>query len=1225
MMENVRAELKKIDNPNTIDYGELGADATKRLGYVETVLRVEIVDARRLASRTRETLLFTSDVAFEAGVLSSGYEQVIRELRDAREEIADMVQVQGIAPASPPVIVQGWITGNLRKDLVNKIAGVNVPKYAPSIKATNILLQDLALRVQTQLTKLMEETKRRAARATPDPSKGEVARAVRRLPQRVRVRNATALTLVLEHQDAGVAVAPLREAAGTTGTEKGSQTATQGAHVLRDIVQSSSRTMRILRQAVDQFLEIDGLYRPRVRFFVSVGKFPSSSLAFGSLSGIRKLLPDHSSNENDDDDGAPSGVSSRLVYAPRMPAAVVGALESRAEHAHVAERLAIAWLNSAPNSTPRSGASVARAFRLPPTHESELIVGVVVDLAIEDTLARVRRRRDTKADDDDDASQWVLTPHYGQVVESALVQAVRRVRQAGELATSVVDSMRDTARPRMDKDDAFFDCFPGGRVLAMLLNESAVWRTWRQPWRVELAPAVVKLAATAAAAVLPRRLTSVGPRRFDALAAAAAATPRGIDMLVALLQNARAVRVPAKGKAPPLTSMPFLSVQTLVWHCDAVLALDGVVREVGFGTRERLAMLTQINHARQALRRIDALATGQSLGQFSIAMLLLEAAWARPVLELVASDAERGDAVAELINDPLLMSEEYGVQPSAPLRPNEAQRLPLNQPSMLSWLRKRLAAYRLPTESALPELRHSAKEASSDEEEEAEEGEASVLVQFENHSQSNAIHYLLPFAGATVREVAPTMSRAFEEAPVFTAVLRETLAQMKTSSSSSKAAASSAAAATVVLAARRSDDSSKDLHPFVAVWSEEEEAEEDESGERKEKSRGISVAIADAATVAAPRATEESTLLRLLRPDDRTTTTLRACAAAAAAVRAKLPALLGRGVDAAAAFVHNVERVMQAFLIVAAKGRADDEAAATVLSARPPPPPPSKLIPEPQPIFDDGDKDPVLVRLEQALAVSLLALVRDTEGRDKGITEMDELVAKKFGRLTYIDDVDRVPRAGLVEASVSVFGIDLKEPDPNSMREVFKNDFGQFVAGSPNPKADPLPWLQTLRALLKANKLEKPEEKEQLIKKFRAAWRPSQDREFAARAAFFLDSLKKARDGRKKRRAAREEEIQKTKKDNDERRAIAKQERALMLRQWGMTCAVAQALTVNVLLSPCAVRAEPRTDIEAAVAAEERALIDDGVDALSAAVKQWEERELRVVPLAELAAVLVRA
>ena len=213
---------------------------------------------------------------------------------------------------------------------------------------------------------------------------------------------------------------------------------------------------------------------------------------------------------------------------------------------------------------------------------------------------------------------------------------------------------------------------------------------------------------------------------------------------------------------------------------------------------------------------------------------------------------------------------------------------------------------------------------------------------------------------------------------------------------------------------------------------------------------------------------------------------------------------------------------MQAFLIVAAKGRADDEAAATVLSARPPPPPPSKLIPEPQPIFDDGDKDPVLVRLEQALAVSLLALVRDTEGRDKGITEMDELVAKKFGRLTYIDDVDRVPRAGLVEASVSVFGIDLKEPDPNSMREVFKNDFGQFVAGSPNPKADPLPWLQTLRALLKANKLEKPEEKEELIKKFRAAWRPSQDREFAARAAFFsIRSRRRATDAKSAARRAR--------------------------------------------------------------------------------------------------------
>ena len=411
-----------------------------------------------------------------------------------------------------------------------------------------------------------------------------------------------------------------RNVAGANLTVDSDATAVEAATVdqpslrptegLSAAVQAAAGSMRIVRQAIDRFIEADGLERARMRWRMHVTMWPEAS------ADIRCLRPAPSPIGTRFEDAGPRGVRSRLVYAPRLPLDVVDALAGREEHDRTDERTVRRWLAGDEPPGADDGDRVqalARQFGLPPNHVGELLLGALAELVADDLLARVGRGVQ-------------LEPTHAQLVDSAVVTAVRRLRETHRLAAPLfADEMR---RTRVHEEDAYFACYPEGDTLRQVLCESGVWRQWRQPFTLR-APAAI----------------GRNQQRHVLRAAAACVSPVGVQSLRQLVEGLKSVRVPSRSVALP--TLPFLSVQSLcgyVGHLGRLVqfADDGSsVNEVA--TLAHLAweeLAAHVAAAYEAAQRVVVLALGMRLDTDVARELLLASVHARPVLHLVPKKVE---------------------------------------------------------------------------------------------------------------------------------------------------------------------------------------------------------------------------------------------------------------------------------------------------------------------------------------------------------------------------------------------------------------------------------------------------------------------------------------------------------------------------------------------------------------------------------------------------------
>jgi len=816
-------------NANAMRFDASSVQDIKAGGFVEATLNVEVVDTRRNGNASRETFRMASKQSFAAGALAVGYARLKRELDETMKGI--VANFEGNSNLITVPLVQLWrkakITGNPVEDLANWWVSRNKDVALPSEKEMLVPLAMIVKGAQDALDELLSS----ANAAIPSTPLDRSTPVVRYLPHVVRIKNAGAASFAIGTEDRNIAIA-----------EEGGPAAVSST-VLQDAVAAAREAGSVVRQAVAQFVEREGVAQPRMRTQLLMGarRFDPAG------DGLAPIV---------DQDRRERRLDTRHVYAPRMPLPVVDAMACRAEHAQLREQLEIAWL-ATPLGDPKTS-GIAAVFGVPVSHAGELALGVIADLATDDALERA-------------PTGLHVSPTRAQLMASAVGRAVRRLRVAGLLAKA---AFREWPLPlRLDDNDALFVCYPEGGTLLKLLRESAAWRNWQVPQ-----------------AATWEDHTSAW--RQDMRASMAAAAPTGIASLNELLESIERL----EDAVVPLDRFPFLATQTLVTHTPDALAVlkthNASLPKVTHRAWTGLAM--QLEHAFFAAQRLHAMATGLGLDEDQRAALLRDCARARPVLGCAPTGSALDEAPAScvgllaLFTGPIAELRGPPLQPGVPSTPSAHTLLDnrLNH----AVLQARTAAMRLDLEGLAGER--------------ALEVDAPLEKAFAQLRVGTSVaQYLVSFGDAAVKGHYPLMSRFFESLPVYVDLLL-----------TSGTAPQEMLQGTIV--PRLAHDPVNNLHPLVITTTAAEPL----------KTVRLGVALAsltqsrsDGALPPPPETLQEA------HAQLRITTS-------------------GVDVDAASAFLFNVERLVQCVLLAAATSPD-----CTYLTAPPPSNPQRKRIDAPSP------------------------------------------------------------------------------------------------------------------------------------------------------------------------------------------------------------------------------------------------------------------------------------
>ena len=1044
-------------NVDEFDDSDLELDGMRSRGHVEFFLTLEVVDARSPGNRVHSTFRLRSEQAFGAGIVAMGYKEIRDNLLKTIPRLTRTMQMA--APNTNQqkrIIVGGKLPKTMKERFANFVVGRNQTEYAPSRSALQTLLTYLCVKVIGKLNRLIGSVK------TAIPKKDDSGnRVARYLPHLVRLRTAGTAFAELDVTDEQVDIARAGEVS-TAVNER-----------LVDAVRASKAAMSVVRQAIAQYCEAEGVTRPRMRTQLLMGTI-ERNLTAGLADGVRPIDTNLAKRN--------PGILTRHVYVPRMPLVVVDAQACRQEEAQLREDLAIDWLGRMPGEPLATG--IAEQFGLPTSHIGELLLGVVVDLAVDDALER--------------APEGIrASPKRGQLMQSALERAVARVRVAHRLATVVFKQQAPIAR--LDNDDALFVCFPEGNTLLKLLQESSVWRFWRVPYL----PPVENVSK------------SIG--RFGVHAAAATAAPIGVDALRQLLDAAGKLRAPAsRGQedAVSLGAMPFLASQTLFMNAHKALVPEAP-------NRAWAGLAVQVEHSYLAAERLHVMAEGLQLDATHVAELLIDCVRARPVLQHVPV----GQNIAQVphaTHGPSLrlMDTDFSQPRAGLLQPNiprdPAPRTLFDNRSHVELLQRRLAAMRFDIDDLANER--------------ASENDSRLLESFAQlrmvarGPETHPAQYLVPFGDARVKGRYPLMSRFFENLPVYLGLL---------------ASASPRPPQTMgTIAPREAHDTASNLHPLVIT---------------AQTTDGAGV-IVGTVLVAVPYR-NSSVDATLTAP--KTLQQARSALAQSAAGRSA-------HVDAANAFLFNVERLVQCILLVAGH---DDSCRS--LDAPPPPESPPTLVDAPA-----VPKKPKLLLLAEMRVNAILVGSRAGDAR---------ALARKMKELPDTKTTDLVDKLVYSEELYDW----LVESKNNLLTAQPHNTGDEYRSGA--FWEDPSDSAKDNNALKSLYDLHREQE-------------TVEERQFKVRVEGHNSDWGWAVT------------------ENDRRKEYAKLARCWELNLWPRTVAVANAVARGVLSDPPTLYAsdvdEQRQQISSCPDGPPHVL-DDVVDA-------WLAKGLRAVPLCELAAVLVR-
>jgi len=424
-------------------------------------------------------------------------------------------------------------------------------------------------------------------------------------------------------------------------------------------------------------------------------------------------------------------------------------------------------------------------------------------------------------------NQDAYDPLGQQLMRSSSMTAAERLRRASELAKHVFEA--DGVPRRLEDDDAFFASFPGGDDLGVALRECAAWRQWRPAWKTRIEDATCEVPTA---------------ERLNRLVDAYAAAPRALESLSNFAKAlARAKPMPSGG-AHDWRALPYMCTQSLA-----------------AGDRAAGAAM-HIEHAQRALARLTLLSNAIGLpSQQYLGSLQLEAATARPILKrwIRRDPPVASSAWAQLL--PGQVGADAFSQTGIPERPTPNSQY--DAATLTTLLQNRLQSL------SLSDF-HDGVRAST------------PMIKIEDELETS---YMVPFGGAVLRELAPTMSRALEEAPVYLALMRS-----ERLGTTAALMGDAGRGFTVTVGALQP---SGERHPMHIDWSQ--------SG-----TEGASLAFS-CARMARFRAYVRAELAGPY-------STLQSVVSALADVK---DGDLGGSVDAANAILWNIERVLQALIIIA--------------------------------------------------------------------------------------------------------------------------------------------------------------------------------------------------------------------------------------------------------------------------------------------------------------------
>ena len=679
---------------------------------VEAVLHIEVVDTQQAENQTRRTFRLKSHQSFSAGLVVSGYHDLEAKLRTSMDSIRATATCSAIAELQSRPFRSAKQTGSGPMDyFANWALGINKEVKSPSVQVIVQACNDISNKVVREVNKLLEAN---------SPLKSQPRRlcpsVVRYLPHIVRMQTA-----------------PYNFAAQGTTDEMAIVSQEEGliggtSDLLSKVVAVSRGVGGIVSRAVAQFVETDGVAQPRMRTqLVMLGTTMDGKAVADFAVGTERV---HA-----------VGIDTRHVYAPRMPLSVVQSMACREGHGQVRERAVIDWL-AKPSQYP-DASGIAEKFGLPASHEGELILGTLADLATDEVVERA-------------PTGLHVQPTRAQLMSGSLERSVRRLRAAQCLASA---AFTPGALPVfLNYSDALFLCYLEGRTLRTLLRESAVWRAWQEvwndPWKSK-----------------PRGW------RHDMHAAVAIAAPGGIG---ALRKHVRATGN-LRPSTVPLQRFPFLSSQTLAMHTPQALSL-ATPRGMVSAKKRNLAWASlgmQVEHAYFAAQRIHVMAIALNLSDAQRTWLLRDCVRARPVLQCVGNSGGDESDGSEARQRCVQTFEKPISQLRSPLQPQvltrPARHTLCDNRVHRSWLRAKLSAMRFDIEGL-------STERSSDTAMGQQDGDGtprlrvskSLLDSFSSlEVGSGPQQYLVPFGDAGVQGHFPLLGRGFETLPVYMELLED--------------------------------------------------------------------------------------------------------------------------------------------------------------------------------------------------------------------------------------------------------------------------------------------------------------------------------------------------------------------------------------------------------------------------------------------------------------------
>jgi hypothetical protein len=473
---------------------------------------------------------------------------------------------------------------------------------------------------------------------------------------------------------------------------------------LNEALKSANASARSTRNVLSYFQEQDGTARERMRFLICYKQSDDVRERMNNYG--REIAPTKGTGTE-----FSRSIDSRLVYAPRMPISIAEATLCYSKHRRHGEETQTAWMADAPQK------SLLSTMGVPSTHTGELLVGAYAHLVCEDLADRFN-------------DKGLYDPRPMHLMRMGTVSAADRLRRASALGNCLLRARRDTEEPpdtvtRLPDEDAFFEAYPGGADLRLALNECSEWRSWNAFWQHEWKDGCKPTSSP-----------------LDQTIAAYLEAPRSSNNMVNI------VRAMSKIKSAPSDAKDDLGDWYDLPHLCAQSMLGVLSHPSEYG--HPLGVFEQVDHARRALYRLVKLAKVFGLMDWddnSVVALLMESAHARPILEIVHRMVVTNTApepLRTLCNKPISFGSDYFQQVTdSPLR---AQWSDAARP-----LYHRLRSLRL----------------ANLDEGEASDAFARMRLNAQDLEEPETYRLVVPFSGASIRDVSPTMSRAFEEAPIF--------------------------------------------------------------------------------------------------------------------------------------------------------------------------------------------------------------------------------------------------------------------------------------------------------------------------------------------------------------------------------------------------------------------------------------------------------------------------